>query len=142
MKHVKLSRLYYLFLYNFFVLYWKDNVSTFFGIFRSFRNLSEKFVASTGFFGVGKPRGPRQGYPPRVWGGSLQMVTKFKILIRFKVLENEIIFQEFQHFSSPKNSFFLRKISKYWAYSTKISDFSGKLFLKFQIFNFWSPLQI
>ena len=52
---------------------------------------------------------PQQG----VQGAAApRMVTKFKILKRFKVLENESIFQEFQHFSSPKNQFFLIKISK------------------------------
>ena len=42
---------------------------------------------------------------------AARMVEKFKILKQFKVLENESIFKEFQHFSARK-SFFknLRKI--------------------------------
>ena len=68
------------------------------------------------FLGVGgKPR-PLKGYHAPPAGGpgakALRMVAKFPFLKRFEVLENESIFQKYQHFSWPKNSFFLRKISK------------------------------
>ena len=54
-------------------------------------------------------------------GGSPRMVEKFKILKRFKELENESIFQKYHPFSCQKNPFFLRKISKNGTYFTKIS---------------------
>ena len=37
---------------------------------------------------------------------------QFKLLKRFKVLENESILKKYQHFSCPKNQFFQRKLSK------------------------------
>ena len=43
---------------------------------------------------------------------ALRTVAKFHFLKRFKVLENESIFQKYQHFILPKHPFFLRKISK------------------------------
>ena len=38
-----------------------------------------------------------------------RMVAKFNILKRFKVLENESIFQKYHHFSCPKKSIFSKK---------------------------------
>ena len=62
-------------------------------------------------------RGGRRGHlkaitrtPARVWGRQPRMVTKLKIIKQLKVLENESIFQKYQHF--PGKSIFLRKISK------------------------------
>ena len=49
------------------------------------------------------PQGVRGAKAPRT-------VAKFHFLKRFKVFENEFIFQKCQHFSSPKDPFILRKI--------------------------------
>ena len=78
---------------------WKNSVL--------FRATVQKFsipipVASPGFFsGGGTPR-PLKGYhaPPVVLGGgaAAPRMVKFKILKQFKVLENESIFQKYQHF--------------------------------------------
>ena len=72
--------------------------------------------------------GPQQGSE----GWSLLMVMKFKILKRFKVLENGSSFDEFQG-CFPDNQFFKERISKNW------TDFSN--ILEFGISNFqieWS----
>ena len=45
-------------------------------------------------------------------GEGPRTVAKVKLLKRFKVLENESIFQKYQHFSCPKTQFFQRKLSK------------------------------
>ena len=59
--------------------------------------------------GGATPR-PLKGYhaPPAVGPGGLRSF----IFKRFNVLENESIFQKYQHFACPKNPFFLRKIPK------------------------------
>ena len=86
-------------------------------------------------------RGERSGHlktikrPPQGFRGAKapRMVVKFHFLKRFKVLENESIFQKVQHFSCRKLHFFLRKLSKNWADFTWISDIFRKI-LKFSIF--------
>ena len=63
-------------------------------------------------------RGERSGHlktikrPPHgVLGAKApRTVAKFHFVKRFKVFENEFIFQICQHFSSPKDRFFIRKI--------------------------------
>ena len=62
-------------------------------------------------------------------------VAKFHFLKRFKVLENESFFQKYQHFSCPKNPFFLRNISKIEQIYKNFCVFS-KNYLKIWIF-FW-----
>ena len=61
-------------------------------------------------------------------------VRKFKILKRFKILENESIFLKYQHFLARKTPFFhLRKRSKNLTEFTKISFFR-KFTLQMSIF--------
>ena len=80
----------------------------------------------------GMPR-PLKGYHAPPAGGpetaAPGWLAKCYCLKRFKEIENESIFQKYQHFSFPKNQFFLRKISKNSTYFTKISEFFRKLFL-------------
>ena len=45
-------------------------------------------------------------------GEGPRTVAKFKPLKQVKELENESIFQKYQHFSCPKNQFLQRKLSK------------------------------
>ena len=57
---------------------------------------------------------PLKGYPAPSpagcpGGGSPRMVAKFTFFERYEVLENESIFQKYQHFSCQKNRLFLRK---------------------------------
>ena len=66
------------------------------------------------FFREPTPR-PIKGYqapPPQGVRGDEgpRTVAKFHFLKRFKISENEFIFQKCQHFSSPKDPSFLRKI--------------------------------
>ena len=68
------------------------------------------------FRGGGTPR-PLKGYhAPPAGGpggeGTPRTVAKFHFFKRCKVLENESSFKKSQHFSCPKNLFFLRKNSK------------------------------
>ena len=78
-------------------------------IFGEFSYLVEKFtVAAKGLF-----RGERSGNlktinrPPQGVRGAKapRTVAKFHFLKRFKVFENEFIFQKCQQFSSPKDPF-------------------------------------
>ena len=66
------------------------------------------------FFGGERPGDLKaiKRYPQRIGGGGEgpPTVPKFHFLKRFKVFENVFIFQKCQHFSSPKDPFFLRKI--------------------------------
>ena len=55
-------------------------------------------------------------------------VAKFHFLKRFKVFENEFIFQKCQHFSSPKD----------WIYFTRISEFFRTFILNFHFL--WYPI--
>ena len=84
-------------------------------IFGKFFYLVEKFtVAAKGIF-----RGERSGHvkplkhPPQGVRGAKAPRTesKFPFWKRFKVFENEFIFQKFQPFSSQKYPFFLRKVT-------------------------------
>ena len=79
-------------------------------IFGKFSYLVEKFtVAAKGIFSGGT-LGPLKDYQAATAGGpvakALWTVAKFHFLNRFKVFENEFIFQKCQHFSSPKDAFF------------------------------------
>ena len=103
--------------------------------------------ASHRFFsgGGGKPR-PLKGYhaPPqgvRGGGEGPRTVAKFHFLKRFKVFENEFIFQKCQHFSSPKDPFFLRKILENGIYFTRISEFFSKNYFKFSLFMITSKIR-
>ena len=73
---------------------------------------------------------PRRGSsgqaPPRT-------VAMFHFLKRFKVLENESIFQKWQHFSTKKIHFFLLKLSNDGTDFTRISEVFSKNY--FEIFN-------
>ena len=64
-------------------------------------------------FREGTPR-PLKGYhaPPAGGPGGEGPPdgSEFSFFKRFKVFENEFFFQKCQHFSSPKDPFFLRKI--------------------------------
>ena len=64
----------------------------------------------------GKRSGPLKDYQAHTAGGpggeGPRTVAKFHFLKRFKVLENESIFQKEQHFSCQKILFFLIKLSK------------------------------
>ena len=74
---------------------------------------------------------PRRGYR----GGSRAMVTTFKILRQFKLLETESIFQKYQHFSWPKSIFSRKKFRK-----LKIFDknfWFSEIFFKFHLFIRW-----
>ena len=79
-----------------------------------------------------------KGYhaPPAAGPGDEgpRMVAKFKILKRFKVLENESTFQKYQHFSCPKNPFFLRKLSINGTDFPRNSEFFRKIKIKISIF--------
>ena len=82
--------------------------------FFEFFYLVEKFtVVAPGIFSGGTPR-PLKGYQAPPAGGpggeGPRTVANFHFLKRFKVFENEFIFQKCQDFSSPKDPFFLRKI--------------------------------
>ena len=86
-------------------------------------------MASPGIFSGGGRPGHLNGITrPR------RGVAKFHFLKRFKVLENESIFQKSQAFASPKNPFLLRNISKNRAYFTRISELFRKIILEFSIF--------
>ena len=66
------------------------------------------------FIGAGRPL-PLKCYhkppPPQGAGGEGPLDgTEVAFLKRFKVFENEFIFQKCQPFSSPKDQLFLRKI--------------------------------
>ena len=70
----------------------------------------EKFtVAAKGIFSGGT-LGPVKDYQAPTAGGprakAPRTVAKFHFLKRFKVFENEFIFQKCQHFSFPKDPFF------------------------------------
>ena len=79
------------------------------------------------------PQGVRGG------GEGPRTVAKFKNLKRFKVLENESIFQKFQHFSCPKNPiFFYESFRKIEQILQKFRNFFEKLFYKFQFL--WSTV--
>ena len=53
------------------------------------------------------PAGGPEGEGPRT-------IAKFKLLKRFKVLENESIFQKYQHFLAEKQSVFCTKTFEKW----------------------------
>ena len=64
------------------------------------------------FFGGGGPWS-LNGYHVRPHGAlwlEVWMETKLKIINRFKVLENDFIFQNFKHLSCPKHPLFLNFI--------------------------------
>ena len=73
-------------------------------------------MESPGFFrGVGMPQ-PRKGYhaPPQ-WSGAAPPThdgSEVSFLKGFEVLENESIFQKYQHFSCPKNTFFKKNFEQ------------------------------
>ena len=99
---------YYLKIFKFYETY-KDRE-----IFGEFAYLVEKFtVAAKGIFSGGT-LGPLKDYQAPIARGpgakAPRTVAKFHFLKRFKVFENEFIFQKCQHSSSPKDPFFLRKI--------------------------------
>ena len=92
-----------------------------FFILKSNQSRNQKSVASPGFFRGELPGHLKAITPPPLGGsgdGRPPMITKFKILKWFKVLENESIFQKYQHFSCPKNQFFLRKIANLQKFMT------------------------
>ena len=102
-----------------------------------------QFSGVAGIFsggGGGGPHRPLKGYhaaPRRGSGGrwpTPRTVAKFHFWTRCKVLESESSFQQYQHFSCPKNLFFLRKISKNRTYLTGISVFFQVIIWKFWIF--------
>ena len=68
------------------------------------------------------------------WGGGglnpPRRVAKF-FLKRLKVFENEFIFQKCQHFSSPKDTFFLRKFRKIEYILQEFLNFFRKIILYF-----------
>ena len=70
-------------------------------------------------------------------GGAPPMVMKFKIFKRFKVSENESIFQKYQHFSCQKNPFFSKKNFKILNIFCKHFWIFRKIIVKFQFINFY-----
>ena len=69
--------------------------------------------------------------PAEVRGaGAARMGTQLKILKRFKLLENESIFKNFNIFLAPKNPF----SKKNWAY---ISEFVSKFIFEISYFQFY-----
>ena len=62
------------------------------------------------------------------------MVAKFTFFERYEVLENDSIFQKYQHFSCQKNRLFLRKSLRCLTDFTKISEFFHKIIFKVSIF--------
>ena len=92
-------------------------------------------IASRGLFCMG--RSCDHSHSEGFGGGRPSMLRNFKILKRFKVLENESIFQESRHFSSQKNPFLVRKISNKLT-SNIFTKFTMKiLYLIFRL-NPWS----
>ena len=88
------------------------------------------------------PRPPKGYHAPRAGGPGRKpspMGTMLKTLKRFKILENESIFQNYQYFSCPKNQYFLIKISKIEHILQKFLNFSKNYskHLKFSIFMEW-----
>ena len=85
---------------------------------------------------------PLKGSHPPPAGGpgaaAPRAVAKFHILKLFKVLENESIFQNYQHFFLVTKSIFSKKNFENWTYFTRISQFFEKLFIKFHVF--WRDL--
>ena len=65
--------------------------------------------------------------------GAPLTVAKFHFLKRFKVLENDSLFQKYQHFSRQKNPFFLRKFRKIEHILQKFLSFRN-IILKISIF--------
>ena len=55
-------------------------------------------------------------------------VVKFHFKKRFKVLENESIFQKYPHFFLPENPFFPKKKFQNRTYFTRISKFFEKIY--------------
>ena len=100
------------------------------------------FASRTHYSGVGRILVQGNTWLPKgyhaLWGGPgcecPRMVAKFKIIKRFKVLENESIFQKYQHFSCPKNPFFLRKLSKNWTFYKDFLIFSKNYFANFNFY--------
>ena len=79
-----------------------------------FRYQVVKFtLAAKGIFS-GRTMGPLKDYQAPTGRGpgakAPWTVAKFHFLKRFKVFENEFIFQKSQHFSFQKDPFILRKI--------------------------------
>ena len=97
-------------------------------------------MASSGCFFGGTPRTLKVYLAPPPAGGpgpKARTVAKFHFLKRCTVLENESSFQKYQHFSCPKDPFFLDRILKNRKYFTRISEFFRKIILNFQFF--WYP---
>ena len=59
---------------------------------------------------------------------------KFKFLKRLEALENDSIFQKYQHFSCQKNPIFLRKSLRCLTDFTTISEIFRKIILQISIF--------
>ena len=64
-------------------------------------------------------------------GEGPRTIARFQFLKRFKVLENESIFQKYQHFSCPKSPFYKNNFDKlnihyrnFWSVSKNILKFS------------------
>ena len=75
------------------------------------------------------PQGVRGAKAPRT-------VAKFHFLNRFKVFENEFIFQKCQHFSPPKDPFFKEKFRKIEYILQEFLNFVRKIILKFHLLRF------
>ena len=90
-------------------------------------------LAAPGFcFGGGESRGNgSEGANAGGRGGGAKVprpLVKFYFSKRFKVLENESIFQKYQHFFLPENRFFPKKNSKIGHISQEFLSFFGKIY--------------
>ena len=79
------------------------------------------------------PKDYQTSPPQGVRGPQPPMVTKFKNLKRFEVVENESIFQKYLHFCCPKNPFFRKNFEK-WTYFTKLFGFLLKIIENFNFY--------
>ena len=100
--------------------------------------MKQNYSGIVGIFqGEGDAPATKAIMPPLGSGGQEppppRMVTNFKIIKQFKVLKMNPFFKLLSIFLSPKHPFFEEKFRK-------IEHFFEKLFLKFQIFNFYGAI--
>ena len=114
----------YLKIFNFYEIYKSSE------IFGEFYYLVQKLQWQRKKFFRGNALGTERlsSTPRRGSGGEgPQGGSEVSFLKRFKVFENEFIYQKGQHFSSPKDPFFLRKNSKNSTYLTGIYELFRKI---------------